>query len=77
MLAPMYVQNANGRHVYLPEPMKLFRLRSVEDYDTEMLPAGHHYLRCGLDEVLFFLRPGHAPGRPGRRGSRSRADGSS
>ena len=60
MLAPMYVQNANGRHVYLPEPMKLFRLRSVEDYDTEMLPAGHHYLRCGLDEVLFFLRPGHA-----------------
>ena len=25
-----------------------------------MLPAGHHYLRCGLDEVLFFLRPGHA-----------------
>lgn len=21
-------------------------------------PAGHHYLRCALDEVLFFLRPG-------------------
>lgn len=21
-------------------------------------PAGHHYLRCALDEVLLFLRPG-------------------
>ena len=59
MAAPVYVQNAHGRHVYLPEPMKLLRLRAVDDYDEEILPAGHHYIRCALDEVLLFLRPGH------------------
>ena len=59
MAAPVYAQNAHGRHVYLPEPMKLLRLRAVDDYDEEILPAGHHYIRCALDEVLLFLRPGH------------------
>ncbi len=59
MAAPVYVQNAHGRHVYLPEPMKLLRLRAVDDYGEEILPAGHHYIRCALDEVLLFLRPGH------------------
>ena len=59
MAAPVYVQNAHGRHVYLPEPMKLLRLRAVDDYDEEILSAGHHYIRCALDEVLLFLRPGH------------------
>lgn len=60
MVAPVYTQNASGRHVYLPEAMKLYRIRSVDDYDTELLPAGHHYVRCALDEVLLFIRPGHA-----------------
>ena len=59
MAAPVYIQNAHGRHVYLPEPMKLLRQRAVDDYDEEILPAGHHYIRCALDEVLLFLRPGH------------------
>ena len=59
MAAPVYVQNAHGRHVYLPEPMKLLRLRAVDDYDEETLPAGHHYIRCALDEMLLFIRPGH------------------
>ena len=59
MAAPVYVQNAHGRHVYLPEPMKLLRLLAVDDYDEEILPAGHHYIRCALDEMLLFIRPGH------------------
>ena len=59
MVAPVYVQNAHGRHVYLPEPMKLLRLRAVDDYDEEILSAGHHYIRCALDEMLLFIRPGH------------------
>ena len=59
MAAPVYVQNAHWRHVYLPEPMKLLRLRAVDDYDEEILPAGHHYIRCALDEMLLFIRPGH------------------
>ena len=56
MAAPVYVQNAHGRHVYLPEPMKLLRLRAVDDYDEEILPAGHHYIRCALDEMLLNTR---------------------
>lgn len=59
MVAPVYTQNAHGRHVYLPEPMKMLRLRSLDDYDEEILPAGHHYVHCALDEVLLFIRPGH------------------
>ena len=58
MVAPVYTQNAVGRHVYLPEPMKMLRLRSVTDYDEEVLPAGHHYIHCALDEVLLFIRLG-------------------
>lgn len=58
MVAPVCTQNAAGRYVYLPEPMKLLRLRSVDDFDTELMPAGHHYIPCALNEVLLFLRPG-------------------
>ena len=58
MLAPIYTQNASGRAVYLPEEMKLYRLRGADDWDEEVLPAGHHYVRCALGEVLVFLRPG-------------------
>ena len=59
MVAPVHTQNAHGRTVYLPETMKMLRLRSVSDYDEEVLPAGRHYLPCELDEVLLFIRPGH------------------
>ena len=57
MIAPVYIQNAEGRYVYLPEEMALFRFRSLTDYDTEILPAGHHYVKAGLSEMLVFLRP--------------------
>ena len=59
MVAPIHTQNAHGRTVYLPETMKMLRLRSVSDYDEEVLPAGRHYLPCELGEVLLFIRPGH------------------
>lgn len=57
MIAPVYTQNAKGRYVYLPEEMALIRFRSLEDYDIEVLPAGHHYVEAGLFEMLVFLRP--------------------
>ena len=50
MLAPVYTQNAAGRHVYLPEPMQLYCLRSAKDYDTEALPAGHHLSLIHISE---------------------------
>ena len=57
MMAPVYTQNAEGRYVYLPEEMAMVRFRSLTDYDTEILPAGHHYVKAGLFEMLLFIRP--------------------
>lgn len=57
MIAPVYNQNTKGRYVYLPEEMAMLRFRGVDDYDTEILPAGHHYVEAGLFEMLVFVRP--------------------
>ncbi len=59
MIAPVYKQNARGRYVYLPEDMKLYRLRSTDSMDSQILTAGHHYVKAELNEVLIFLRPDH------------------
>lgn len=60
MIAPIYKQNANGRYVYLPEEMMLVRMRKWNDYDTEMMPAGHHFVKADLNELIFFIRNGKA-----------------
>lgn len=57
MLAPVCRQNATGRYVYLPEEMKLLRLKRAGDWTEEILPAGDHYIPVALDEVPLFLRP--------------------
>ena len=57
MIAPVLQQNATGRYVYLPEEMKMLRLRSKDDYDEAVLPAGHHYVDAKLHEMLLFIRP--------------------
>lgn len=57
MLAPVCRQNAAGRYVYLPEEMKLLRLKAPGQWTEEVLPAGHHYIPVALDEVPLFLRP--------------------
>ena len=57
MIAPVLQQNATGRYVYLPEEMKMLRLRSKDDYDVLLLPQGHHYISCDLHEMLLFIRP--------------------
>lgn len=59
MVAPVYRQNASGRYVYLPDEMKLLRFRSYDDYDTDILPKGSHYVKAELNEVLVFLKKGH------------------
>ena len=60
MIAPIYKQNARGRYVYLPEEMKMVRMRSLSDYETETLQKGHHYVRAELNELVFFIRKGKA-----------------
>lgn len=57
MIAPVYTQNATGRYVYLPEKMKLVRMKSMTDIKTEVLEKGHYYIDVALDEVVFFIRP--------------------
>lgn len=57
MTAPVFVQNGKGRYVYLPEEMAMIRMRSLDDYDTDRYPAGHHYIEAGLNETLLFVRP--------------------
>lgn len=56
MIAPIYKQNAQGRYVYLPEEMMMVRMRAYNDYQTEILPKGHHYVSAELDELVFFIR---------------------
>lgn len=60
MIAPIYKQNAKGRYVYLPEDMMLVRMRSTEDYETEVMTQGHHYVKADLNELIFFIRKGKA-----------------
>jgi alpha-glucosidase len=45
-----------GRYVYLPEEMMLVRMRSLDDYETEVMAAGHHYVKAELSELAFFIR---------------------
>ncbi|MCH4239338.1 MAG: alpha-glucosidase [Oscillospiraceae bacterium] len=56
MVTPVYTQNAVGRTVYLPEPMKLVRMHSAQEIWTEQMGKGYHYISIALDEVVFFLR---------------------
>ena len=60
MIAPVYTQNATGRYVYLPEEMMLVRMRSLTDFETEVMAAGHHYVKAELHELVLFIRKGKA-----------------
>ena len=57
MIAPVYQQNARGRYVYLPEKMKMVKMKSLTERDIQIMEKGHHYVEVALDEVLFFIRP--------------------
>ena len=55
MIAPIYIQNAVARHVYLPENMKLIRM-SGGNISTEELIKGWHYISVPLGDVVFFSK---------------------
>ena len=56
MIAPVYKQNAKGRYVYLPNKMKLIRMKSPLDSEEQVLEKGHHHINVSLDEIVFFLK---------------------
>lgn len=55
MIAPIYRQNADARHVYLPEDMKLVRMHEG-NISTEELNIGWHYVSVPLGDVVFFSK---------------------
>ena len=58
MIAPVCEQNAAGRYVYLPERMKLIRMKAGDKYSEQILEKGNYFIPVALDEVVFFLREG-------------------
>ena len=58
MIAPVYEQNARGRHVYLPEDMLMVRFRSAEDYDLMPMKRGHHWVELAMNEFPLFIKHG-------------------
>ncbi len=55
MIAPIYTQNADARHVYLPESMRQIRM-SKGEISTEELNKGWHYVSVPLGDVVFFSK---------------------
>ena len=55
MIAPIYTQNAEARHIYLPEDMRLIRM-SGGDISTEELNKGWHYVDIPMGDVVFFAK---------------------
>ena len=56
MIAPVYEQNAVGRTVYFPEPMKLLRFRGGEIQEEGVYPKGFAYVEMPLGDVCVFLK---------------------
>jgi alpha-glucosidase len=57
LIAPVYKPNSTGRFVYLPEDRWLiWKARTWEERNLEIIEAGDHYLNCPLDRQLIFFR---------------------
>lgn len=56
MIAPVHEQNAAGRTVYFPEPMKLLRFHGGAPQEEAVYPAGYAYVDMPLGDVCVFLR---------------------
>lgn len=66
MIAPVYVPNAAGRTVYIPEEMYCVRCRKGNGGCGEGTPEqilykkGVHFIFCAPNEVVFFIKKNHA-----------------
>ena len=56
MIAPVHEQNAAGRTVYFPEPMKLLRFHGGAPLEEAVYPKGYAYVEMPLGDVCVFLR---------------------
>ena len=55
MIAPVYIQNANCRCVYLPEDMRLIRMHEGA-VTAEPIAKGRHDIDVPLGDVVFFCK---------------------
>lgn len=58
MIAPVYVQNAVGRYVYLPEDMLMIEWNNSQIKSQKMLTKGDHFIEVPLESVVFFIKKG-------------------
>lgn len=58
MAAPVYVQNAIGRYVYLPETMTMVEWKNGKIAAQKKLSKGDHFIEVPLESVVFFVRKG-------------------
>ncbi len=58
MIAPIYTANTLGRYIYLPEEMKMLKMKSLTSITETVLEKGHHYIDVAANEMLVFIRKG-------------------
>jgi len=59
MIAPVYLQNASGRCVYLPEDMLFVKFLPDGTLHQEPLSKGLHRISAALNEVPLFIKKNH------------------
>lgn len=59
MVAPILEQNAIGRGVYIPEPMKMVRFRECKIIEETIYEQGYHFVKMPLGDVCVWIRMGH------------------
>jgi len=56
MITPIYIENARGRYIWLPEDMLLWKISDYNERKYEVIEKGHRYLNVGIDEIPIFIR---------------------
>ncbi|QEK11511.1 DUF5110 domain-containing protein [Crassaminicella thermophila] len=56
MISPIYEENAQGRYVYLPEDMLLWKVDDYKNRSYQVVRKGHMYLDVSFREVPIFIR---------------------
>ncbi|WP_432405122.1 TIM-barrel domain-containing protein [Wukongibacter sp. M2B1] len=56
MAAPVYEENAVGRHVWLPEEMLLWKVTNYNERNLEVIDRGHQFIDIDINEIPLFIR---------------------
>jgi len=59
MVTPVYIQNASGRYVYLPEDMLFVKFKADSTLYLKNMKRGIHWIDVALNEVPMFVKKNH------------------